>query len=76
LPFSIEGDDAIVDWDASRGIIETREGKTFYFDKTSGEIVNPRWQDYPVGIHYRCDQTSTCILSNAGAGALRVRLGR
>jgi len=76
LPFSIEGDDAIVEYDVSRGTIETREGKTFLFDKTSGEINNSRWQDYPVSIHYRCDQTSTCMITHAGAGALRTRMSR
>jgi len=76
LPFSIEGDDAIVDYDVSRGTIETRAGKTFLFDKTSGEINNPRWQDYPVSIHYRCDQTATCMITHAGAGALRTRMSR
>jgi hypothetical protein len=75
-PFSIEGDDVIVDYDVPRGIIETRAGKTFFFDKTSGGIANPRWQDIPLDVHYRCDQTSTCVLMTSGAGALRVRLRR
>ena len=74
LPFSIEGDDAIVEYDASRGIIETRYGKTFFFDKTSGDSA--RWQDYPVSIHYSCDRSSVCVLTHAGAGALRVKLTR
>jgi len=76
LSFSIEGDDVIVDYDVSRGIIETRAGKTFIFDKTSGDIANPRWQDYPIDIHYRCDQTATCMLTHSGVGTLRVRVSR
>jgi hypothetical protein len=76
VPFSIEGDDVIVDYDASHGVIETRAGKTFFFDRTSGDIANPRWQDFPLDVHYRCDQTSTCVLMTSGAGALRVRLHR
>lgn len=76
LPFSIEGDDEIVDFDAFRGIIQTRNGKTFFFDRTNGDISDTRWMDYPVGIHYKCDQTSTCTLTHAGIGALRARLKR
>ena len=76
LSFTIEGDDAIVEFDISRGIIETRAGKTFLFNKGSGEIANPKWQDYPVNIHYICDQASVCTITHSGAGALRVRLSR
>jgi hypothetical protein len=76
LSFTIEGDDAIVEFDVSQGTIETRAGKTFLFSKASGEIVNPKWQDYPVGIHYKCDQASACTITHSGAGALRVRLRR
>jgi hypothetical protein len=73
--FSIEADDAIVDYDAARGIIETKYGKTF-FVKKSGEEVDSRWQDYPVSIHYKCDRSLTCTLMHAGAGALHARMSR
>ena len=76
LPFSIEGDDEIVDFDAFRGIIQTRDGKTFFFDRSNGDISDPRWMDYPVGVHYKCDQSSMCSLSHAGTGSLRARLKR
>jgi len=74
LPFSIEGDDAIVDFDASRGIIETTAGKAFFIDRAGGAVSDSRWQDYPVEIHYRCDRSSECVLMHPGAGALHVRL--
>jgi hypothetical protein len=76
LSFTIEGDDAIVDFDISRGVIETRAEKTFLFDKTSGETGNPRWQEYPVSIHYICDQASRCTITHSGAGALHARMSR
>ena len=76
LTFSIEGDDSIVDFDTSRGMIETTSGKAFFIDKAGGSISDPRWQDYPVEIHYRCDQTAECILMHRGTGALHVRLRR
>jgi hypothetical protein len=76
VSFSIEGDDSIVDFDTSRGIVETTSGKAFFFDKASGSVSDPRWQDYPVEVHYRCDQSAECILMHHGAGALRVKLRR
>jgi hypothetical protein len=76
LPFSMEGDDAIVDFDASRGIIETNSGKVFFIDKAGGTVSDPRWQDYPVPVHYRCDRGSECTLMHAGTGSLHVRLRR
>jgi hypothetical protein len=76
VPFSMEGDDSIVEFDASRGVIETRGGKTFYFDKTGGQGADPKWQDYPMSIHYRCDRTANCILTQARLGALRARTNR
>jgi len=76
LPFSMEGDDSIVEFDAQRGVIETRGGKTFYFDKTGGQGADPKWQDYPVSIHYRCDRAANCILTQARLGALRARTNR
>jgi hypothetical protein len=76
LPFSIEGDDAIVAFDVNRGVIETIGRKTFYIDKTSTQSVNPVWQEYPVNIHFRCNWSSVCTLMHSGAGALRVKLRR
>jgi hypothetical protein len=76
LHFSMEGDDVIDEFDVSRRVIETRGHKTFLLDKTSGTAANPGWQDYPVSIHYRCDQSSSCVLMHSGLGALRARLRR
>jgi hypothetical protein len=76
LPFSIEGDDAIVDFDLSSGVIETRDNKTFLVGKAIGISLDSRWLEFPVSIHYKCDQTSICVLTHAGAGALRARLKR
>ncbi len=76
LPFSVEGDDEIVVFDAAHGVIETRGKKTYFFDKTGGAGSNPRWQDYPVSIHYRCDRGSNCVLTHEGLGALQAKLSR
>jgi hypothetical protein len=74
LPYTIEGDDAIVDFDFSQGVITTRGRKSFLIDKAAA--ADPAWQDYPVSIHYRCDQSSACILAHSGLGSLRVRMRR
>jgi hypothetical protein len=74
LPFSIEGDDAVVDFDLSRGVIQTRGRKMFLVDKAAAASANSSWQDYPVLIHYRCDQTASCTLTQPGVGVLRARL--
>jgi hypothetical protein len=76
LLFSIEGDDAIVEFDVNRGVIETSGRKIFFLDKTSMGSADPVWQEYPVNIHFRCDQSTNCTLMHSGAGALRVRLKR
>jgi hypothetical protein len=76
LPFSIEGDDMIVEFDVKSGVIVTSGRNTFYFDKTSMRSADPVWQEYPVNIHFRCDRNSDCTLMHAGAGALRAKLKR
>jgi hypothetical protein len=74
--FAIEGDDELVMYDPSRGIIQTMARKTFLIDKTSGEGNAGRWQDTPANIHYKCDLTAICTLTRAGAVALHARLRR
>ena len=76
LPFSTEGDDAIIEFDVSRGVIVTSGRKTYFLDKTSMGSADPVWHDYPVSIHFRCDQSTNCTLMHAGAGALRAKLKR
>ncbi len=76
LPFSIEGDDNIVEFDVNSGVIVTSGRNTFFFDKTSKVSADPVWQEYPVNIHFRCDRGSDCTLMHAGAGALHARMKR
>jgi hypothetical protein len=64
--FMIEGDATVADFDASRGMIETDEGKTFLIEKTAGESNAGPWQDYHRTVHYRCDQSGNCTISGAG----------
>lgn len=68
--FEIEGDDEIVDFDASQKSLETSAGKTFYVNETLVASSVAGWLDVQANIHYRCDETSTCTLSLASAPTL------
>jgi hypothetical protein len=76
LPYMIEGDDAIVEFDPSFGVIETRGRKLFLIDKAAAAAANTAWQDFPVNIHYLCDPMSNCTLMHSGLGSLRVKMRR
>jgi hypothetical protein len=76
LPYAVEGDDAIVEFDPSFGVIETRGRKLFLIDKAAAAAANSAWQDFPVSIHYHCDAMSDCTLLHSGLGALRVKMRR
>lgn len=47
LPFSIEGDDTIIEFDASRGIFETRGGKLSFSTKKTGKAPTPDGRTIP-----------------------------
>lgn len=76
LPFWVEGDDSVVDFDTVHGVIQTRGRKTFYIAAATAASADSRWQDYPVNIHFRCDRSSSCELMHTGLGALRARMSR
>jgi hypothetical protein len=73
--FFIEGDDAVIDYDPSAGVLETSAGKRFFLDKTTGLGNVDVWADNRAHVHYRCDEsTSTCTLSHAGVVLQHARL--
>jgi len=75
--FAFEGDDAVVDYDAAAGEMQTRAGKTFMIDKKGNESDVAIWQEYPAYFHYRCEQaTSSCTLNRAGSAVLHATLKR
>jgi hypothetical protein len=76
LPYTIEGDDAIVEFDPSFGVIETRGRKLFLIDRAAAAAANTAWQDFPVSIHFHCDAMSNCTLMHSGLGSLRVKMKR
>lgn len=76
--FFIEGDDSIALYDASTGTIETNANRVFLIDRTSAEAnaLNQKAVDFPLDMHYRCDQNGNCLLRSRGAGLLHVRQRR
>jgi hypothetical protein len=72
--FTIEGDVTVANYDASAGMIETNEGKTFAIGKTAGESSATQWQDYFGNVHYRCDQAGNCTLFRASIVVPNVKL--
>jgi hypothetical protein len=74
--FFIEGDDSIAMYDASSGTIETNSNRIFLIDKAGAEAnaLNQRAADFPLDVHYRCDQNENCVLRSRGVGVLHGRL--
>lgn len=74
--YFVEGDDAIVDYDAAGGIISTRSGKTFFIDKAGAAANALKGRDFPIEIHYKCDQTVACTLTGPSLGVLHAGMRR
>jgi hypothetical protein len=72
--FAIEGDDELVGYDPSKGVIETSARKTFIISKSAGGDASSRWQDSQANIHYKCDQNANCTLSRKGAAVIYAQL--
>ncbi len=72
----IEGDDAIVWYDAAAGVVETSAGKALLVDRTNAGINSLKGREFPVDIHYRCDQTGNCTFAGIGLGVQHARLRR
>lgn len=75
-PIYVEGDDAIMSIDAASGAMETRGGKVLLADKTDGIATTLKGRDFPIPIHYRCDQEGSCTFGGVGTGVHRARLRR
>jgi hypothetical protein len=73
--FAIEGDDELVAFDSSKGLVETN-AKTFVIVKASGDGNTNKWGDMPANVHYKCDMNAACTLTRSGAVLLYARLSR
>ncbi len=74
--YAIEGDDELVGFDPSRGIVRTSTGETFVVVKPAAPDNAARWQDLPATIHFKCNLNAVCALSRRGADVLYARLKR
>ncbi len=72
--FFSEGDATVADFDASEGRIETYEGRTFVLGATTAATAPDSLQDSGSSVHYRCDQSGSCTLSQAGQIMQNVRM--
>jgi hypothetical protein len=74
--FALEGDDELVGYDPSKGLIQTSARMTFVIQKVSGDGNAARWGDVPANVHYKCDMNDACTLTRSGAVLLYARLNR
>ena len=74
--FSVEEDDALVGYQAATGIAETRAGKSFLVEKRDLVASALKGAEFPIPIHYRCDQLGACALAGLNSGVQRAWLER
>jgi hypothetical protein len=74
--FVVEQDDALVNYQAASGIMETRGGKQFLVERREIVAATLKGIDLPVPIHYRCDQLGACAVAGLNAGIQRAWLER
>jgi hypothetical protein len=70
IAFGIEGDDELVSFDSSRGIVETSTRRFFVVGKPIAADNSAAWQDIPADVHYKCDLNAMCSLRRKGAAIL------
>jgi len=70
VAYGIEGDDELVAFDTTRGIVETSTRKFFVVGKPIAADNSAAWQDIPADVHYKCDLNGLCSLRRRGAAIL------
>jgi len=70
VAYGIEGDDELVSFDSSRGIVETSTRRFFVVGKPIAADNSVAWQDIPADVHYKCDLNGMCSLRRRGAAIL------
>ena len=72
--FAVEGDDEIVDVNATQHSIQTTAGKIFLVREQLASADGDGVLDELANIHYRCDQSASCTLSLSDATVLHATL--
>jgi hypothetical protein len=62
------GDNRVVDYDSSRGVLEAGLGRDFLVLRASDRAAASAWAANGTLFHYKCDQRSRCMLTRAGGG--------
>ena len=62
----VEGDLTVADFDATTGIVETREGRNFSLNTTVSANGAATFVDYMGNVHYKCDLGGNCTLFHSG----------
>ena len=74
--FSLEQDDVLVGFQPATGVAETRGGKSFLVEKRDQVAISLKGVEFPIPIHYRCDQLGACALAGLNSGIQRAWLER
>jgi len=69
-----EGDLTVSDYNASTRTLQTSDGKSFVLGTTVAAGNAASWDTYRSDLHYRCDQSGSCVLMRAGVVAPDARL--
>jgi hypothetical protein len=69
-----EGDLTVADFDATDGTLQASDGRIFVLGTTIAASYAASWDSYHSLVHYRCDQSGSCVLMRAGAVAPNARL--
>jgi hypothetical protein len=69
-----EGDLTVADFDATDGTLQASDGRTFVLGTTVAASYATSWDSYHSLVHYRCDQSGSCVLMRAGAVAPNAKL--
>ncbi len=67
LPAPIDGDDVIVGDNPVLGTVDTQEGRVFLVGATGIRNRSAEWQVFPAAIHFRCENTGTCVLTRVNS---------
>ncbi|HEX4284784.1 MAG TPA: hypothetical protein VHZ28_06795 [Terracidiphilus sp.] len=71
--YSVEGDDQISMYEASRSLLTDESGRSFYIPVKTDQAIAANWAANYSHIHFKCDQHSNCAL-RTGSGAILGRM--
>jgi hypothetical protein len=73
--FYMQGDDRVVGWDSTRGVLQGDAGHSFTIPKKSDQAIAAAWAEGNSMIHYKCDPHANCALIHMGTtGVVMARL--